>query len=326
MREVRNIAVDPGEDGIRLDRWFRRRWPHVSQIQVQKLARSGQIRVDGSRAKADQRLTAGAMVRVPPLPAAPKAGEREGLDPRDIAYAKSLVLYEDEEVLALNKPSGLAVQGGTKTTKHVDRLLSAWGEGLERPRLTHRLDRDTSGVLVLGKTPSAAARLSGAFARRKAQKTYWALVVGAPKPAEGVLELPLVKKGLNDREMVVPADPKEPGAEPAETEFVTISRAAHRVTWMALRPHTGRTHQLRAHMLAMGHPILGDPKYGNEASAELSHGLKLQLHARRLTLPHPSRGTLILEAPISKELKAGFDRFGFDEHEADPEPFARKRR
>ena len=183
MREVRNIAVDPGEDGVRLDRWFRRRWPHVSQIQVQKLARSGQIRVDGARAKADQRLAAGAMIRVPPLPAAPKPGEKPGLDPRDIAYAKSLVIYEDEEVLVLNKPSGLAVQGGTKTVKHIDRLLSAWGEGLERPRLVHRLDRDTSGVLVLGKTPGAAAKLSGAFARRRAEKTYWALVLGNPKPS-----------------------------------------------------------------------------------------------------------------------------------------------
>ena len=326
MREVRNIAVDPGEDGIRLDRWFRRRWPHVSQIQVQKLARSGQIRVDGARVKADQRLVGGAMVRVPPLPDAPKAGEKPGLDPRDIAYAKSLVIYEDEEVLVLNKPSGLAVQGGTKTTKHVDRLLSAWGEGLERPRLVHRLDRDTSGVLVLGKTPGAAAKLSGAFARRRAEKTYWALVSGNPKPAEGVMELHLVKKGVGDREMVVPADPKDPHADPAETEFVTVSRAAHRVAWMALRPHTGRTHQLRAHMLAMGHPILGDPKYRNDASAELSGALKLQLHARRLTIPHPSRGTLILEAPISRELKEGFARFGFDEHEADPEPFRARRK
>lgn len=325
MREVRNIPVDPAEGGVRLDRWFRRRWPHVSQIQIQKLARSGQIRVDGGRAKPDQRLEGGEMIRVPPLPDAPKAGEREGLDPKEIAYAKSLVLYEDEEVLVLNKPAGLAVQGGTKTTKHVDRLLSAWGEGLERPRLVHRLDRDTSGVLVLGKTPTAAGKLSGAFARRKAQKTYWALVVGFPKPGEGVIELPLMKKGVNDREMVIPAHPKDPAAEPAETEFVTISRAANRVAWMALRPHTGRTHQLRAHMLAMGHPILGDPKYGNEASNSVSEGLKLQLHARRLTLPHPSRGTLILEAPISKELKAGFQKFGFDEHEADPEPFARKR-
>ena len=324
MREVRTLYVDAGEDGVRLDRWFKRRWPHLNHIQIQKLARSGQIRVDGARAKPDTRLTAGAQVRVPPLPDAPPANERgQELDPRDAAFARSLVLYEDEEVLALNKPVGLAVQGGTKTVKHVDRLLSAWGEGLERPRLVHRLDRDTSGVLVLGKTPGAAAKLAGAFARRKAQKTYWALVLGHPRPQEGILQLPLVKKGVGDREMVVPAAAKEPGAEPAETEFVMISRAGDRVAWMALRPHTGRTHQLRAHMLAMGHPILGDPKYNTPASVELSGGLKLQLHARRLTLPHPSRGTLVLEAPISPELKAGFKTFGFDEHEADPEPFGR---
>lgn len=326
-REVRNLAVGAGEDGVRLDRWLRRRWPHLSQGQIQKLVRSGQLRVDGARAKADTRLSAGSMVRVPPLPDAGAQVERaKTLDSRDIAYAHSLVLYEDEEVLALNKPSGLAVQGGTKTTRHIDRLLSAWGEGLERPRLVHRLDRDTSGVLVLGKTPDAAARLAGAFARRRAQKTYWALVAGQPKPGEGVLELPLVKKGVGDREMVVPAEPKEPGAEPAETEFVTLSRAGQKITWMALRPLTGRTHQLRAHMLAMGHPILGDPKYKTEASEALSGDLKLQLHARRLTLPHPSRGTLVLEAPLSPEMKAGFARFGFDEHEADPEPFGRKRR
>jgi len=326
MKEVRTLYVDAGEDGVRLDRWFKRRWPHLTHVQLQRLFRSGQVRVDGSRAKADSRLAAGSVIRVPPLPDAAPREAKEGLDPKEAAFARSLVLYEDEEVLVLNKPSGLAVQGGTKTTKHVDRLLSAWGEGLERPRLVHRLDRDTSGVLVLGKSPGAAAKLAGAFARRKAQKTYWALVVGHPKPSEGVMELPLIKRGVGDREMVVPANPKEAGAEPAETEFVMISRAGARVAWMALRPHTGRTHQLRAHMLAMGHPILGDPKYGDAASASLSEGLQLQLHARRLTLPHPSSGTLILEAPISKEMKAGFARFGFDEHEADPEPFARKRR
>lgn len=329
MREVKTLFVAPGEDGSRLDRFFKRRWPHLSHIQLQKLLRTGQVRVDGARAKADTRLTAGAQVRVPPLPDKPEpGGERDParLSDRDIAYAHSLVLYEDESVLALNKPAGLAVQGGTKTTKHVDRLLSAWGEGLERPRLTHRLDRDTSGVLVLGKTPAAAARLSGAFARRRAQKTYWAIVVGEPRPGDGAIEGFLVKAGQGDRELVRPADAKEFGAEPAETEFVTVSRAGGRATWMALRPHTGRTHQLRAHMLAMGHPILGDPKYGNEASAALSAGLKLQLHARRLTIPHPDQGLLTLEAPVSPELKAGFERFGFDEHEADPEPFDRRTR
>ncbi|WP_304167113.1 RluA family pseudouridine synthase [Phenylobacterium aquaticum] len=332
MKEVRNLVVEAGEagdEGVRLDRWFRRRWPHLSNIQIQKLTRSGQIRVDGGRAKPETRLAAGAQIRVPPLPDPPPKGEEaraKGIDPREAVYARSLVLYEDEEVLALNKPAGLAVQGGTKTVKHIDRLLSAWGEGLTRPRLVHRLDRDTSGVLVLGKTPAAAAKLAGAFARRKAQKTYWALVLGHPRPQEGVLEMPLIKKGIGDREMVVPAEPKEPGAEPAETEFVMISRAAHKAAWMALRPRTGRTHQLRAHMLAMGHPILGDPKYATDASREMSGSLKLQLHARRLTLPHPSRGTLVIEAPLSPEMKAGFDRFGFTEDEADPEPFGRSRR
>jgi 23S rRNA pseudouridine955/2504/2580 synthase len=325
MREVRTLYVDKGEEGVRLDRWFKRRWPHLNHIQIQKLTRSGQIRVDGARAKPDTRLAAGAQVRVPPLPDAPPPREKGQIDPREAAYAKSLVIYEDEEVLALNKPSGLAVQGGTKTSKHVDRLLSAWGEGLERPRLVHRLDRDTSGVLVLGKSPQAAAKLAGAFAKRRAQKIYWAIVAGFPKPGEGVLELPLAKKGVGDREMMVPTDMKDERAEAAETEFTTIARAGPRAAWMALWPHTGRTHQLRAHMLAMGHPILGDPKYNDDASLALSEGLKLQLHARRLVLPHPSRGTLMLEAPISPELKAGFERFGFDEQEADPEPFKRRR-
>ena len=325
MREVKTLYVDSGEEGVRLDRWFKRRWPHLNHIAINKLVRSGQIRVDGARAKVDTRLAAGALVRVPPLPDAPPEGERPAISERDAAYARSLVIYEDEDVLALNKPSGLAVQGGTKTTKHVDRLLSAWGEGLERPRLVHRLDRDTSGVLVLGKTPAAAARLSGAFAKRRAKKLYWALVAGEPRPGDGVIELPLVKKGVGDRELVVPADPKEFGAEPAETEYVTISRAGARVSWMGLRPYTGRTHQLRAHLKAVGHPILGDPKYGDEASAALSGGLKLQLHARRIELPHPSRGALILEAPPSPELLAGFERFGFDAHEADADPFEGRR-
>jgi 23S rRNA pseudouridine955/2504/2580 synthase len=326
VKEVKTLYVADGEDGVRLDRWFKRRWPHLSHIQIQKLARSWQIRVDGARAKADQRLAAGAQVRVPPLPEdQPREDRAAELSDRDVAYARSLVLYEDDEVLALNKPVGLAVQGGTKTTKHVDRLLSAWGEGMERPRLVHRLDRDTSGVLLLGKGPAAAARLAGAFAKRRAEKVYWAIVAGQPKPGEGLIDMPLVKKGVGDREMVVPADPKELGAEQAQSEYVTLSRAGQRATWLGLQPLTGRTHQLRAHMRALGHPILGDPKYGDETSAPLSEGLKLQLHARRLSLPHPGGGRLIIEAPISPELKAGFERFGFDEHEADPEPFARKR-
>ena len=325
MKEVRTLYVGAGEEGSRVDRWFKRRWPHLNHIQIQKMTRSGQIRVDGGRVKPDTKLTAGAMVRVPPFPDAKETGDKKAaLSPRDAAFVRSLVLYEDDEVLALNKPAGLAVQGGTKTIHHIDRLLSAWGEGVDRPKLVHRLDRDTSGVLILGKTPAAAAHLSGAFAKRRAEKTYWAIVAGAPRPPEGVIERNLVKTGVGDRELVVPADPKDPRGDPAETEYVTVARASQRVTWMALRPRTGRTHQLRAHMQAIGHPILGDPKYGTEASNQLSEGLQLQLHARRVSLPHPGGGMLVVEAPISKEMKAGFERFGFDEYEAPGDPFERK--
>jgi 23S rRNA pseudouridine955/2504/2580 synthase len=322
-REVQTLYVAEDEHDIRLDRWFKRRWPHLTHIQVEKMARKGEIRVDGSRVKPQDRLTAGAAVRVPPLPEANprKPGDLHELTERDIAYAKSLVLYEDDMVIALNKPHGLAVQGGTKTTKHVDRLLSAWGEGMDRPRLVHRLDRDTSGVLLLGKGPEAAKRLAGAFARRQAKKTYWAIVIGNPKPSAGQIDMALKKTGINDFEMMRPADPKDPRGEPAETAFATISRAAHRAAWMALRPFTGRTHQLRAHMAAIGHPILGDPKYGDEKSRELSGVLKLQLHARRIELDHPRGGKLIVEAPLSPEMKAGFAHFGFSEDESEVDPF-----
>jgi 23S rRNA pseudouridine955/2504/2580 synthase len=322
MREVRTLTVDPGEGGVRLDRWFRRRWPHLTQVQIQKLTRSGQIRVGGARVRPETRLEAGDEVRVPPLPDAPAAdAPRPALPSRDAAYARSLVLHEDEEVLALNKPAGLAVQGGTKTRNHVDRLLSAWGEGLTRPRLVHRLDRDTSGVLLLGKGPEAAKRLAGAFARRQAKKTYWAIVIGNPKPYSGQIDMPLKKTGINDFEMMRPAERKDPRAEPAETAFSTVSRASHRAAWMALRPFTGRTHQLRAHMAGIGHPILGDPKYGDDKSRELSGPLKLQLHARSIELDHPRGGVLKVTAPLSPEMKAGFAHFGFTEDEAEDDPF-----
>jgi 23S rRNA pseudouridine955/2504/2580 synthase len=326
MGEVKLLSVAAGEDGVRLDRWLRRRWPHLGQTQIHKLARGGQLRVDGARVKADTRLASGAMVRVPPLPDARSRRAREALSSRDAAFARTLVLYEDDEVLVLNKPAGLAVQGGTKTTSHIDRLLSAWGEGLSRPRLTHRLDRDTSGVLALGKTPNAAARLSGAFAKRRAQKTYWAIVEGNPRPVDGVIDLPLAKIGVDDRERMIPVDAKDSSGKLAVTQFVTVSRAGPRAAWLALRPLTGRTHQLRAHLLALGHPILGDPKYNTPASIATSGPLKLQLHARRLTLPHPSGGLIDIEAPLSAEMKAGFARFGFDAQEARDDPFARPKR
>jgi 23S rRNA pseudouridine955/2504/2580 synthase len=322
MAEVKLLAVAAAEDGMRLDRWLRRRWPNLSQIQIHKLARSGQLRVDGGRVKADTRLPAGATVRVPPLSDAPPPAPRETISDRDAAFARSLVIWEDDDVLALNKPAGLAVQGGTKTTRHIDRLLGAWGEGDRRPRLTHRLDRDTSGVLLLAKTPDAAAFLAGGFARRRAQKTYWALVAGNPKPGEGTIDLPLAKLGVDDRERMVPVSPKDPNGKSAVTDFATVSRSGRHATWLALQPHTGRTHQLRAHLLAIGHPILGDPKYNTPESVAESADLGLQLHARRLVTPHPTGGLIDLEAPLSPELLAGFSRFGFHASESPADPFA----
>ena len=328
MGDLETLSV--GKAKAVLVRWLelRRQWPTGGRTQIAKLARGGQT---AGRWRAGQGRTRGwhgrsAGSRPALARRAVGAGPARAFPPGTRPSPESLVLYEDDEVLVLNKPAGLAVQGGTKTTHHIDRLLSAWGEGLGRPRLTHRLDRDTSGVLVLGKSPTAAARLSGGFARRKAQKTYWAIVEGNPRPVDGVIELALAKTGVGDRELVAPIDPKDPRAQPAITEFVTVSRAGPRAAWLALRPQTGRTHQLRAHMLALGHPILGDPKYNNPRSLEASGPLKLQLHARRLTIPHPSRGLIDVEAPLGPEMKAGFARFGFDPHEADNDPFARPRR
>jgi 23S rRNA pseudouridine955/2504/2580 synthase len=325
MGEVVTLSVDVADDGVRLDRWLRRRWPHLGQIQIHRLARSGQLRVDGARARAETRLTAGAKVRVPPLPQGAEPAVRAAISPADKAFVRGLALYEDDWVLVLNKPAGLAVQGGAKTRRHIDGLLGAWGEGLARPRLVHRLDRDTSGVLVLGRSPAAAAALAGAFARRESQKTYWAIVHGHPKPDEGTIDLPLAKVGLGDRERVVVLDSADRRGAAAASEYLTIAASPDGAAWLALSPLTGRTHQLRAHLLAIGHPILGDGKYATPASKALSGPLKLQLHAQRVVMPHPAGGMIDLEAPLSVEMKAGFARFAFDAAAAPAEPFGRVR-
>ncbi len=205
------------------------------------------------------------------------------------------MLYEDEEVLALNKPAGLAVQGGDQDHPPHRQAAQRLGRGRGPAKAGAPPGPRHFGRAAAGQDPGRRRAPVGAFAKRRAQKTYWAIVAGNPHPTEGVIELHLAKRGVGDRELVVPAEPKDPDAQPAETEFVSISRAGPRVTWMALRPHTGRTHQLRAHMKAIGHPILGDPKYSDDKSTPLSEGLKLQLHARSIILPHPSVGTLAIE-------------------------------
>jgi 23S rRNA pseudouridine955/2504/2580 synthase len=321
MSGVQTLKVAPSEDGSRLDRWFKRRFPHVSAVMVQKLCRKGQIRVDGGRVKGDSRVSAGQEIRVPPLPEPGEKADRPRLSPEDIAYVKSLVIYEDDELIAFNKPAGLAVQGGSKTTRHLDGLLDAFGSGLDRPRLVHRLDKDTSGVLIVGKGPKATARLARAFQSHKAKKTYWAIAIGVPKPKLGEIK-GFLKKAAgagadSERETMVGAAHGEEGASHALTRYVVVAEAGQKASWVALRPVTGRTHQLRVHLAAMGTAILGDRKYTCDRPAPEDLDRRLCLHARRLEIPREKGPPIVITADLPKPLRKIYDTLGFDEREID---------
>ncbi len=321
MSGVERVTVAAGDDGLRLDKWFKRHYPDLPFGRLAKLLRTGQVRVDGKRAKAGQRLKSGEEVRVPPLNApAPVSPKRAAVRPEDAAAIRNMILYEDDDVLVLNKPPGLATQGGTGTTRHVDGMLEALRRGDERPLLVHRLDRDTSGVLVVAKTRKAAAELAGAFKSRSARKIYWALVVGVPDMAEGKISAPLAKEALPRGErMEVSEDGKR-----AVTLYSVMDRAARKAAWLALMPLTGRTHQLRAHCVHMGHPIVGDGKYGGKA-AHLAGQVsgKLHLHARRIVLDHPGSGVIDVTAPLPAHMAETWRFFGFDaEDRSDPFPEA----
>jgi len=325
MTGVRHLQVGTDEAENRLDRWFRRRFPELSHVRLQKLLRTGQVRVDGKRAKASDRLAAGMEIRVPPFgeEATPRPPKREPAPPSeaDAAWLRSLVLYRDDDVIVLNKPHGLAVQGGTGTSRHLDGMLDALAAGGDRPRLVHRLDRDTSGVLLLARSARAAAALTRQFRARDTLKLYWAVTVGVPSPRRGRIDLALGKTGGRGFERVAP-DVED--AKSAVTDFAVVEAAGRRLAWVALRPLTGRTHQLRAHLEAIGTPILGDGKYGAEGEFVEGMGLSpaLHLHARAITLPHPSgRGVLSVAAPLPDHMRATFAAFNFDADGA-ADPFA----
>ncbi|MBX6368669.1 MAG: RluA family pseudouridine synthase [Rhodospirillales bacterium] len=321
MSLVKTVPVRPEDGELRLDRWFKRHYPGLAHGRLEKLLRTGQIRVDGRRAKASDRLAPGMEVRVPPLgpegekPPPPRAEPR----PRDVEKLLRAVLYRDEDVIAINKPPGLAVQGGTGTDRHLDMMLDALRfEAAERPRLVHRLDRDTSGVLLLARSPAAAARLAAAFRDKSARKIYWAVVVGAPRPRAGTIDMPLSKRAGAHGERV--GFDEEEGRR-AVTRYATIESAQKKASWLALWPVTGRTHQLRAHCAqALGTPILGDGKYGGPAAhlAGVPHGRMLHLHARSIELPHPRGGTLRIEAPLPPHMQETWRFFGFAESARDP--------
>lgn len=324
-QQVINETVSPKEEGVRLDRWVKRRL-QVTQGQLEKLLRSGQIRVDGSRAKANTRLEAGMVVRLPPVHQA-SAEEKEAYKPgkitsRDQDFMREMIVHEDEEMFALNKPGGIAVQGGTKQGgRHIDGMLDALSDGEYRPKLVHRLDKETSGLLLIAKHPAAAARLGDLFRSREMEKVYWAVTVGAPKPAAGQVRCWMAKgQGPEGRERMVHAAQNDEGARHAITDYVTVSTAAQKAAWVALRPQTGRMHQLRFHMHELGTSILGDDKY--ETRREVPQGVAkgLHLHARALLVPRPNRKPVLLQAPLSGHMKETFKTLGFLEEEAGRDP------
>ena len=317
---VRQFTVQQDDDGVRLDRWFKRHLPQVGFAIISRWARTGQIRVDGKRADPADRLAAGQVVRVPPGSAQPAKAPRvaEPLDPADLARAEAMVIHHDRAAIVLDKPPGLATQGGSGTHDHVDRLLDAFAPEGPRPRLVHRLDKDTSGVLLIARTPGSAAFFSRRFSGRSARKTYWALVVGVPEPGEGTIDAPLAKQpGTGGEKMHVDAE----HGQPARTRFRVIDRAGNRAAWVELQPLTGRTHQLRVHMAAIGHPIVGDGKYGGQAAFLTgSVSRKMHLHARRLVIDHPDGAPLDVTAPLPEHFAASMAHLGFAEADGDALP------
>jgi 23S rRNA pseudouridine955/2504/2580 synthase len=322
--QVRSFTVAEDDDGIRLDRWFKRHLPDVSFNTVSRWARTGQLRVDGKRAVPGDRLEVGQVLRVPPAEAAPLEGAkpvkvRKPLTEDEQAFVQDMVIARGRDWLLLDKPPGLATQGGTKTTQHLDRLLDglADDEG-NRPKLVHRLDKDTSGVLLVARTARAAAHFSRAFSGRTAKKVYWAIITGAPSVEDGLIDLPLAKQpGTGGEKMHVDQE----SGQSAKTRYRVIDRAGNRAAWVELQPLTGRTHQLRAHMAAIGHPIVGDAKYGG-ADAFLTGGVsrKLHLHARRLQVDGLDGKPIEATAELPPHFAETLATLGFESMDGDNMP------
>lgn len=313
---VRNTAVAADEAGLRLDRWFKRHYGGLTHGRLEKLLRTGQVRLDGKRVRAGQRLEPGQIIRVPPLGAADKpasGARREPEIPQAEADAlRAAVLTRDDSLIALNKPAGLAVQGGSGTHRHLDGMLEALRfDAAARPRLVHRLDKDTSGVLLLGRTARAAASLAKAFRGQEVKKLYWAVTVGVPAAPAGRIRAPLVKRAGAGGERILVAGKGEEGARPATTDYRVIEPVGRRAAWVALMPLTGRTHQLRVHLASLGTPILGDGKYGGKNAFLPDLSRNLHLHARRLIVQGPD-GKLDVSAPLPPHMAKTFAFFGFD--------------
>lgn len=314
MSGVEQKTVAKAEADWRFDRWCKAHFPDLGFSRMQKLLRTGQFRLDGKRLDAATKLSPGQIVRIPPLPNEPdvpllpvKPAQR--VSDRDASMMRNLVIHEDDALIAINKPAGLAVQGGSGTTRHVDGLMQVFENRQgEKPKLVHRLDRDTSGVLVLAKTAAVARALTFAFQQHKVRKLYWAVVVGRPKRDEGVIDLALEKAGGAGREKMTASEGED--ARFARTGYRVLEANAKVAAWLGLLPLTGRTHQLRAHCALSGFPILGDGKYGGKAAHPAGAPAQLALHARELDLPHPDGGRLRLTAEPDKPIRDAFAWMG----------------
>jgi 23S rRNA pseudouridine955/2504/2580 synthase len=322
---VQQLVVTPDENEMRIDRFLEARFPQLSFSHIQRIVRKGELRVDGKRADSKDRLEAGQTVRIPPLRLEQQAERPRSAkaDADTLGFLRSITLYEDDDVIVLNKPAGLAVQGGSGTVRHVDGMLDAMtGKDGQKPRLVHRLDKDTSGCLVIAKSRFAAATLAKTFRSRSARKVYWALVAGVPRVRQGRISTYLAREEAydGDQRMAV-AKHGEDGAMHAVTYYAVVETAAQKLGWLSLKPVTGRTHQLRAHAAHIGHPIIGDPKYFNIQNWELPGGIQNKLHllARRIVLPHPrGKGTIDVSAPLPPHMRQSWNLLGFEDAHYDP--------
>lgn len=313
--EFRTVESDDADS--RLDRWFRRHYPDLSHGRLEKFLRTGQVRLDGRRAKASVRITEGQTIRVPPnidtesdasRPTVSVKYQSTRITGDDVQQLRSQILYRDAAFIALNKPAGLAVQGGSGVGRHVDAMLDALRFGaVERPRLAHRLDKDTSGVLLIGRTAKATAVIAEALRHRKTRKIYWAVVVGIPNPREGMIDIPLAKQRRRGRELSM----ESKTGKPARTGYKVVDAAGRRAAWVELSPETGRTHQLRAHLAEIGNPIMGDGKYGGKGAHVCGLSNQLHLHAKSIEVPLPEGKWISVSAPLPAHMVSTWEFFGF---------------